>query len=607
MDRKYLSDTTKLPLKRTQRHVNAFVKSIIQNSDEKIQSDFLMAYPIFKFKINVLKFWCRTYHNIHKKINKRKKDDDLNLSPQELKKKMENSIVFIKKNQKIDESTEGQLIEKKKNIIKFLIKGLALHCLASNDSDALKIIDLMEKYNEPHEYTNLLKIGIFDFRSSTAGRKKYRSVSSLTFSDISYDPHKVSPAAFPNSARPTINSQITDINDIDSEELALDLTQKHSRLIKSLSYHELILASLSNLYKVGNIGALYNEFDNLSYLVANEVLIRQKGKKNKIRAIIKFVDIAQKCYELGNYFALFAFISGMNLNPVERLKFLWDPDAEHTKLFKELEEVISPGGNYWNYRNKIKDQKRVVPYMGLFYLDLLKLSDTDLFVPETGVFNKENYDIVIKILNGFYSLELMDFNVKKHVSVYINFTRICKDDELLYEHSCELVKSKNKKINMIKNKGERKTKRKCSSLKAKKPVSEITPVGMVSSDIQKKRSDFQKSRLIGESYHRLYDIKPNKIVDGTDNIGDTESANKSGKLAFLKDHIKTWKNEHVLSWLKYIGMDKYWQNFKDEGIEGLSLVLLTEDHLLKYLNVKSLNDRLLIIHFVDEYKNKNKN
>lgn len=43
-------------------------------------------------------------------------------------------------------------------------------------------------------------------------------------------------------------------------------------------------------------------------------------KKNRVKLVEYFIDVAKECINIGNFNSLMAIIAGMNMNPVARLK-----------------------------------------------------------------------------------------------------------------------------------------------------------------------------------------------------------------------------------------------------------------------------------------------
>uniref|UniRef100_A0A8C6SRP4 RasGEF domain family, member 1Bb n=1 Tax=Neogobius melanostomus TaxID=47308 RepID=A0A8C6SRP4_9GOBI len=91
--------------------------------------------------------------------------------------------------------------------------------------------------------------------------------------------------------------------------------------------------------KTNNLEAYVNWFNRLSYLVATEICMF-------------FIDVAQECFNIGNFNSLMAIITGMNMSPVSRLKKTWS--KVNTDKFDILEHQMDPSSNFSNYRTALR-------------------------------------------------------------------------------------------------------------------------------------------------------------------------------------------------------------------------------------------------------------
>uniref|UniRef100_A0A3Q3XAN4 Ras-GEF domain-containing protein n=1 Tax=Mola mola TaxID=94237 RepID=A0A3Q3XAN4_MOLML len=103
--------------------------------------------------------------------------------------------------------------------------------------------------------------------------------------------------------------------------------------------------------KTSNLEAYVNWFNRLSFLVATEICMPVK-KKHRARIIEFFIDVAQECFNIGNFNSLMAIITGMNMSPVARLKKTWS--KVNTDKFEILEHQMDPSSNFSNYRTALR-------------------------------------------------------------------------------------------------------------------------------------------------------------------------------------------------------------------------------------------------------------
>ncbi|CAD7679487.1 unnamed protein product [Nyctereutes procyonoides] len=131
-----------------------------------------------------------------------------------------------------------------------------------------------------------------------------------------------------------------------------------------------------DLTKTYSLEAYDNWSNCLSMLVATEVC----RKKHQTRMLEFFIDVAQGCFNIGNFISMMAIIGGMNLSPVARLKKTWS--KVKMAKFEVLERHMDPCSNFCNYRTalqgatqrsqmaKSSPEKIVIPVFNLFVKDL---------------------------------------------------------------------------------------------------------------------------------------------------------------------------------------------------------------------------------------------
>ena len=93
--------------------------------------------------------------------------------------------------------------------------------------------------------------------------------------------------------------------------------------------------------------ATIDQFNAVSYRVISTVLINAEAK-NAVRArvITAWVDIAQELRVLKNFSSLKAIVSGLQSNPVYRIKKAWGSvPKDKLEIFEELARIFSEDNN----------------------------------------------------------------------------------------------------------------------------------------------------------------------------------------------------------------------------------------------------------------------
>ncbi|BFZ17418.1 hypothetical protein BsWGS_20457 [Bradybaena similaris] len=154
--------------------------------------------------------------------------------------------------------------------------------------------------------------------------------------------------------------------------------------------------SYQDMKTTHNLESYVQWFNRLSYLVASEITSHLK-KKNRVKVVEYFIDVAKECINIGNFNSLMAIIAGMNLSPVTRLKKMWSK-VNRDKL-KILEHQMNPSNNFGSYRSCLKAamwrsegaaderEKIVIPFFSLFVKDLYFLNEGCSSKQEDGSIN----------------------------------------------------------------------------------------------------------------------------------------------------------------------------------------------------------------------------
>ncbi|MCP3664954.1 MAG: hypothetical protein GY696_21065, partial [Gammaproteobacteria bacterium] len=93
--------------------------------------------------------------------------------------------------------------------------------------------------------------------------------------------------------------------------------------------------------------ATIEQFNAVSYRVISTVLVDSEAKNStRGRVITAWIDIAQELRVLKNFSSLKAIVSGLQSNPVYRLKKAWASIAkDKLEIFEELARIFSEENN----------------------------------------------------------------------------------------------------------------------------------------------------------------------------------------------------------------------------------------------------------------------
>ncbi|XP_053709870.1 ras-GEF domain-containing family member 1B-B-like [Synchiropus splendidus] len=193
--------------------------------------------------------------------------------------------------------------------------------------------------------------------------------------------------------------------------------------------------------KTSNLEAYVNWFNRLSYFVATEICTPVK-KKHRARIIEFFIDVAQECFNIGNFNSLMAIITGMNMSPVARLKKTWS--KVNTDKFEILEHQMDPSSNFSNYRTALRganqrsetahsiQEKIVIPFFSLLIKDIYFLNEGCASRLPNGHINFEKLWELAKQVSEFlvWRQVVCPFERDRRILQYLVTTPIFTEDEL---------------------------------------------------------------------------------------------------------------------------------------------------------------------------------
>ncbi|XP_064098487.1 ras-GEF domain-containing family member 1B-like isoform X5 [Macrobrachium nipponense] len=189
-------------------------------------------------------------------------------------------------------------------------------------------------------------------------------------------------------------TQPTDITEVCQSPLVMAQQLTHIELEK-LSYigpeefvqafaKDNLDACYKDLKKTNNLESYIQWFNRLSYLVATHACTHVK-KKQRVRVIEWWIEVARECFNIGNFNSLMGIIAGLNMSIVSRLKKTWS--KVQSAKFSVLEHQMDPSSNFSSYRSTLKAamwrsagavddrQKIVIPFFSLLVKDLYFLNE----------------------------------------------------------------------------------------------------------------------------------------------------------------------------------------------------------------------------------------
>eukprot|EP01103_Thecamoeba_quadrilineata_P007426 TRINITY_DN17306_c0_g1_i1.p1 TRINITY_DN17306_c0_g1~~TRINITY_DN17306_c0_g1_i1.p1 ORF type:complete len:1578 (-),score=323.38 TRINITY_DN17306_c0_g1_i1:79-4812(-) len=180
---------------------------------------------------------------------------------------------------------------------------------------------------------------------------------------------------------PLTQTQTLSLNTIDEVDLAHQLTLKAYEIYKKIDASEFFGQAWSKphtMHLSPNLINLIDLFNQVSLWVATSILA-ERTIKGRTNAVIKLVKAATILREIKNFHLLQAFVSGMNLSAVLRLKWTFARLPKRYKLtLSEIEKEMSVEGSFKLYRlalQKVQPANACIPYLGVYLQDLIFIED----------------------------------------------------------------------------------------------------------------------------------------------------------------------------------------------------------------------------------------
>merc|ERR1719291_723192 len=234
----------------------------------------------------------------------------------------------------------------------------------------------------------------------------------------------------------------SDILDISTKHFAQQITAMDNELFKRVIPHQClgsVWSSKSRERDAATVVATIEQFNAVSYRVISTVLIDSEARPSqRARVVSAWVDVAQELRVLKNFSSLKAIVSGLQSNPIFRLKKAWQAvSREKLEMFEELARIFSEDNNAVAQRELLvregtakfadtageKDhhlqkvlQKHVensraisygtIPYLGTFLTDLTMIDTAIPDVVSDGLINfdkrRKEFEVLaqIKLLQG---------------------------------------------------------------------------------------------------------------------------------------------------------------------------------------------------------------
>jgi hypothetical protein len=183
---------------------------------------------------------------------------------------------------------------------------------------------------------------------------------------------------------------------------------------------------------------LIRRFDAESFWVATE-MCSCGGDKVRADMIVRFLQIAEHCLSLNNYYSGFAVMVGLQMLPVRRMRAAWALVPERwLQHYSRLEGMMNPAGNMRLYREEFaarlqrKPNDPALPFLPLYLKDLRFICDGNPGTIESMI-NFDKLRMVTATVSVLVRCQRYEYRIKRRHELYESI----RESELFVEHDME--------------------------------------------------------------------------------------------------------------------------------------------------------------------------
>lgn len=542
------------------RVVEKVFEKAIKKWSEKDQIDFLKVYPIFKFRDKIVDLWIIIYNKINILYNK-KHDKEIKRNT------LRRSITM---------TNDGVLkyIQYRKNTINFLEIALKKGFIILLPVEIAKIDAVIKHYN-----TNLNIIVLMNFYTVY-----YQNLNKI----------------YPPPITPQSDNIVQLIN-LEAKDIADQITVYCSEFYQNITLHELLFRAMNDNFTdkdCPNLTKLTNQFNIYINWIPTEIIFNCNDNQQRIQVIKKFINIAIELKKLKNYHMFFAIVGGLNHMSVQRIKAVWQTDAEHTKQFIDLEKIITNLNNYYYYQQDIKDIKdeTIIPFFGLIIKELKHLLEPPIIYKKK--FNQIQYNLIIAYIKKF-ELYNKCYNIQKKIPIiaYLMNLSVCTDDDKFFNKSTEIRDN----VRMITKSLDQIPSIPLDAIPAKAKLVRATSDAAISSS---RKDVIQIDRPLPHNIATPGTLRrPRSLSISSQDIRNCDWILTIQKKDIVDNQIRmeSWSNDQVLTWLESIGFSQYKDLFKQHDITGKELIDFNHN-ILDKMGIMKIGHQMKLLREINNSK-----
>jgi son of sevenless-like protein len=235
-------------------------------------------------------------------------------------------------------------------------------------------------------------------------------------------------------------SEVTAVEEVDTVELARQLTLIQSDLFRAVTPKDLLgqTTKRSASATPAPLELLTASFNDISQWVMYNICTVPDVKK-RAALVKKFIQMASELRSLSNLHGMFAVVAGLSGAAVSRLRRTWDlvySSRKTAEMWEDLVSLASPQANFGRYRDIVRSlSPPAVPYVGVYLADLLFIQEGNpnkLVADGEELVNFVKHRMLADVLSDCRKFQLVPYNLRvcPPVSQYLEQQRNLDEERL---------------------------------------------------------------------------------------------------------------------------------------------------------------------------------
>eukprot|EP01116_Phalansterium_solitarium_P022197 TRINITY_DN723_c0_g2_i5.p1 TRINITY_DN723_c0_g2~~TRINITY_DN723_c0_g2_i5.p1 ORF type:complete len:797 (+),score=345.38 TRINITY_DN723_c0_g2_i5:142-2532(+) len=237
---------------------------------------------------------------------------------------------------------------------------------------------------------------------------------------------------------PVIPSGAVSLDTIDAAEFARQLTLIEFELYKLIAPKELLTYCLAAFSKAKDDNSpsvlrMIRRFNEVSAFVTT-TLVSEPNLKRRQGLLRKFIRIAEECYKLNNFNAVFEITAGLTNTAVHRLSKTWEAVRGKKSFYEWQEKITTNKGNFKFYKESLAlANPPCIPYLGVYLsaLTFIDQGNKDMLPEPAGYVNMSKRRLISDVMKEIQQFQQKPYNLTPVLSIveWMQSAEVLDDNE----------------------------------------------------------------------------------------------------------------------------------------------------------------------------------